>query len=235
MYKELARYYDLIYTWKDYKKETEKIKAIIRKYKRGNGNSLLEVACGTGKHLEYLRKDFSCTGLDLNNQMLKLARKRVSGIKFISGNMVTFKLDRKFDVITCLFSSIGYVKTYENLERTLKNFSKHLKLGGIVIIEPWFTNAEYKVGTPHMTVYQDKDIKIARANVSMAKNGVSILEMHYLIAEKGKDMKHFVSVEELGMFEISKTLQIMKTAGLDAKFVKGRAWDRRGLLVGVKL
>jgi len=236
MYKELARYYDLIYMWKDYKIESKRIRDIIRKYKKSDSNSLLEVACGTGRHLEYLRRGFSCTGLDLNEEMLKLARKRLSGVKLIRGNMIDFRLGSKFDVVTCLFSSIGYVKTYENLEKTLRNFSKHLRVGGIVIIEPWFTKAEYKVGTPHMTVYQGKDIKIARANVSIAKNGVSILEMHHLIAEKGKEMKHFVSVEELGMFETPKTLQLMRRAGFDAKFIKGMAWDeRRGIFVGVKL
>jgi ubiquinone/menaquinone biosynthesis C-methylase UbiE len=236
MYEEPARYYDLIYSFKDYKKESERLKVIIRKYKRSKGNSLLEVACGTGKHLEYLKKDFSCTGLDLNEEMLRLARKRFHGIKFIRANMIDFQLDRNFDIITCLFSSIGYVKTYKNLEKTLKNFSKHLKVGGVVIIEPWFTKATYKLGSPHLKVYQDNDIKIVRAGVSNAKNGISISEMHYLVAERGKKVKYFVSTEELGMFETSKTLQLMKSAGFDTKFLKSISFDkRRGLFVGVKL
>ena len=32
-YKELARYYDLIYTFKDYQKEAEKVQTIIEKFK----------------------------------------------------------------------------------------------------------------------------------------------------------------------------------------------------------
>ncbi|MFX1344099.1 MAG: methyltransferase domain-containing protein, partial [Promethearchaeota archaeon] len=73
MYKELAKYYDLIYSWKDYRKETNKIEKLIKKYKKSDGNKLLDVACGTGKHVEYLKENFSCTGIDLNVEMINIA------------------------------------------------------------------------------------------------------------------------------------------------------------------
>ncbi len=235
MYGDLAKYYDLIYSWKNYKNESKMIKQVILEYKKSGGNSLLEVACGTGKHLENMRSKFSCTGIDLNEEMLNIARKKFPDIRFIKGNMINFKINERYDIITCLFSSIGYVKTYENLGKTLDNFSKHLKTGGVVLIEPWFTKAAYKIGVPHLTVYQDKNIKIARVNVSKAKCGVSIMRMHYLIAEKDKDVKHFVSVEELGMFETQRTLKLMKDAGFKARFLKRKSLDGlRGLFVGVK-
>ena len=53
--------------------------------------------------------------------------------------MTTMSLGRRFDVITCLFSTIGYVKTYQNLAKTLRNFADHLRPGGLLLIEPWFT------------------------------------------------------------------------------------------------
>jgi len=83
--------------------------------------------------------------------------------------MVSLHLNKKFDIITCLFSSIGYVKTYANLEKSMNSFAKHLKTGGVVIIEPWFTTKTYKTGTPHLTTYEDNDLKIARAVVSNKK------------------------------------------------------------------
>ena len=235
-YGDLAKYYDLIYSWKNYKNESKMIKQVILKYKKSDGNSFLDVACGTGKHLENMRSKFSCTGIDLNEEMLNIARKKFPDIRFIKGNMINFKINERYDIITCLFSSIGYVKTYKNLRITLENFSKHLKTGGVVLIEPWFTKAAYKVGAPHLTVYQDKNTKIARVSVSKAKGGVSIMEMHYLIAERDKEVKHFVSVEELGMFETQKTLKIMKDSGFKARFLKIKSFDRRkGLFVGVKV
>ncbi|GAG89663.1 unnamed protein product, partial [marine sediment metagenome] len=57
MYKKLAKYYDLIYHWKDYEKEAHSVKDLIKKYKKSDGNKLLDVGCGTGKHLEQFKDD----------------------------------------------------------------------------------------------------------------------------------------------------------------------------------
>jgi len=234
LYKDSARYYDLIYSFKDYRKEALKIKKLIKRFKKSSGNELLEVACGTGKHLENLREDFKCVGVDINDSMLKIASQRLKDINFRKADMINMDLGKQFDVITCLFSSIGYVKTYENLHKTLENFARHLKTGGVVIIESWFTKKTYKVGTPHMTTYDVPDIKIARLNISSSEGNISVMDMHYLVAEKGKGVIHFSDRHELGMFEIDKTLVLMKKAGLDSKYLKDGLMKGRGLLIGVK-
>ena len=233
MYKELAKYYDLIYSWKDYKKEIKIIKRLISKYKKSKGKELLDVGCGTGHHLRYLKNDFICTGIDSNAEMLKIGKKNVKDVVFKKADMIKFDLHKKFDVILCLFSSIGYVKTYANLKRTIRNFSRHLKSGGIAIIEPWLTKSAFKAGFPAMTTYDGKNIKIARLNVSKVKNTVSILDMDYLIAEKNRDIKHYADRHELRLFDANKTLPFMKEAGLQTKFLKKGLMDR-GLILGIK-
>jgi ubiquinone/menaquinone biosynthesis C-methylase UbiE len=234
LYRELARYYDLIYSFKDYKKEAVRIKALISKYRESGGKELLDVACGTGHHLEYLKDEFSCIGVDISNEILEVARKNVEGVVFKHADMATLNLGKKFDVITCLFSSIGYLKNYTNLRKTIRNFSMHLKKGGVVLIEPWFTKSTYKPGGVHMDTYDGKDIKIARLNVSELKGNLSVMDMHYLIAERSKGVKHFVDRHELGLFEVDETLKIMKAAGLQSKFLKHGLMRERGMFVGVK-
>lgn len=234
LYGDLARYYDLIYSFKDYKKEVVRIKALVSKYKKSEGKELLDVASGTGHHLEYLKDEFSCIGVDVSNEILEVARKNVKGVVFKQADMTTLNLGKKFDVITCLFSSIGYVKTCKNLRKTIRNFSRHLKKGGVVLIEPWFTKSTYISGSPHMSIYDGKDIKIARLNVSELRGSLSVMDMHYLIAEKDKEVKHFVDRHELGLFGIDETLKIMKTAGLQPKFLKHGLMPERGMFLGVK-
>ena len=51
LYKELAKYYDLIYSFKDYKKESEILVKLIRKYKQSDDKSLLDVGCGTNNQV----------------------------------------------------------------------------------------------------------------------------------------------------------------------------------------
>ena len=234
LYRELAKYYDKIYHWKDYTIETEKIKELINQYKTTPGTSLLEVGCGTGHHIQHLQDTYQCTGVDLNEEILLVAREKHPNTEFIQANMVNMDLGKSFDVITCLFSSIGYVKTYSNLEKTLNGFSRHLFSGGVAIIEPWFTKDVYSVGRPSMTVYEDDDLKIARVNVSEIDGDVSVMDMHYLIAERGKKVKHFVDRHELGLFEIDKTLEIMKEVGFDALYLPDGLMENRGLYIGKK-
>jgi len=92
MYKELAKYYDLIYLSKDYKKESKKLMRIIKRYKKSEGKNLLDVACGTGSHLKFLEKKFDCFGIDVNNEMLKIARKKLKKVILRKANMVNFSI-----------------------------------------------------------------------------------------------------------------------------------------------
>ncbi len=57
--------------------------------------------------------------------------------------MLDFELGKQFDVVTCLFSSIGYVQTVPNLRRAIQNMSDHLKPGGVLMIEPWFSRTQF--------------------------------------------------------------------------------------------
>ena len=86
-----------------------------------------------------------------------------------------------------------------------------------------------------MTTYEGEAIKIARLNSSKIEGNLSIMEMHYLIAEKDKDVIHFVDIHELGLFEIDKTLEFMEKAGLKSEFLKDGLMEDRGLFIGVKL
>ena len=235
MYKELAKYYDLIYLWKDYETEANTIKELIKKYKKSDGNILLDVGCGTGMHIKYFKDDFSCTGIDINDEMVEVAKSKVDEVIFEQGNMIDFNLKNEFDVILCLFSSIGYVRTYSNLEKTIKNFANHLKKGGVLVIEPWFTKSTFWVGVPGMTTYDGDDVKIARLNTTRVEGDMSIMEMHYLIAEKNGDIKHFVDLHELGLFETDKTLELMGKANLMSEFLVNGLMKDRGLLIGVKI
>jgi hypothetical protein len=171
--------------------------------------------------------------------MLVQARQNNPGIIFHRADMIRLNLNRQFDAIICLFSAIGYVRTYANLERTLRNFHSHLNKGGVVIIEPWFTRAAFSIGTPHMRTYSDDRTKIARLNVSKVRGNLSVLEMHYLIAERYEAVKHYVERHEVGLFEFNKILGSMKKVGFQAKLLKGRlnnakGMEDRGVFVGVK-
>jgi ubiquinone/menaquinone biosynthesis C-methylase UbiE len=229
-----AKYYDALYTWKDYKKESRKLIKLIKKNKKTNGKELLEVGCGTGKYLEHLKNQFHCVGVDYSADMLKVARKKHPKMELKQMDMTTLKLGKKFDVIICLFSSIGYVKTQKRLKQTIRGFARHLKKGGVLIIEPWFAKGQYHAGNPHGTFYKSKDLVVARVTVSEQRGNVSVMDMYHLIGEKGKKVKVVVEHHELGLFSIPQTLDILKKSGLAARFDKNGLADDRGIYIATK-
>ena len=234
MFAKTAQYYDDIYgaADKEYDEEARRIHAFIQKYKRAKGNTLLDVACGTGVHAGVLSKYYKVEGLDLDTNMLKVARKKFPKIRFHQGNMINFDLKRQFDIVTCLFSSIGYVRTKSNLHKAIKSMTKHLLPGGVLIIEPWFTPERWNSGRVFALQVEKPDIKVVRMSHSGQKGKVSILEFQYLIGTQ-KGIEHQVEIHELGLFTHEEYLDACKAAGLKVVYNK-KGLEGRGLYIGMK-
>ncbi len=75
MYTKSARLYDVLYSFQDYQGMAAKLVEIVRA-RLPSAASILDVACGTGKHLEQLRGAFQVAGLDINPDLLAMARAR---------------------------------------------------------------------------------------------------------------------------------------------------------------
>ena len=60
MHQGSEKYYDLIYSLKDYKTESEKIRSFIDTYRPG-AKKILDVACGSSEHAKFLKKHL-CQG-----------------------------------------------------------------------------------------------------------------------------------------------------------------------------
>lgn len=109
MFSRSAEIYDAVYAFKDYAAEAVAVHRLVAD-RYPAAQTLLDVACGTGKHLEQLKRWYQIEGLDLDNGLLAIARDRLSGAPLHQADMTHFDLDRRSDAITCLFSSIGYAR-----------------------------------------------------------------------------------------------------------------------------
>ena len=234
-----APYYDAVYdviydpySGKDYESESKRLRRLIERHKRSDGNSLLDVASGTGRHLYYLEAWFDAEGLDINPKMLAIARKRNPGMKFHQGNMRTFKLTKRFDVITCLFSAIGYMTTLAQLRGAVRNMSAHLRPGGVLIIEPWISPRDFKSGSLHAVLVNQPKLKLARIGRSISHGKTSTIQFHYLIATP-KTTRHFSESEKFGLFTRAEYTSAFRAAGLRVRYYR-RGLIGRGLYVGVK-
>lgn len=234
MFSKSEKIYDEIYkaTGKDYIAEASKVHQLIQKYSSTDGKSLLDVACGTGAHAGPLSKYYKAEGLDLDPDMLKVAHKKYPKIRFHHGDMASFDLGRQFDFITCLFSSIGYVKTKSNLRKAIQTMSKHLRPGGVLLVEPWFTPEQWNPGRVFVLQIDKPDLRIVRMSHSGQKGKLSFIEFQYLIGTP-KGIEHSVELHTLGLFTHEEYLNAFRSAGLKVTHNK-KGLDGRGLYIGQK-
>ena len=232
MYTKSAAFYDAIYSFKNYPAEAAQLHALILQHKRSPGNRLLDVACGTGRHVHALKvHGYQVAGLDLDQNLLAIARARNPEARFYHADLVDFDLGEAFDIVTCLFSSIGYVKTAERLRHAIATMTRHLVPGGVLIVEPWFWP-----GFPLDRIGQISvdlpELKLARIVNTQIVGDTYVAHFHYLIG-KPDGVDYLVERHELGLFSHDQHRTAFQSAGLqtihDPKGLIGR-----GLWIGSK-
>jgi ubiquinone/menaquinone biosynthesis C-methylase UbiE len=232
MFNKSHQYYDKIYDQKDYEEEAKTLKRFIDEHVQSPGKGLLDVACGTGEHILHLKEQFEVEGLDLDPALLQLAKEKNPKIKFHQGDMMAFDLGKQFDIITCLFSAIGYATSLEDLRRAIGAMAHHLLPGGVLLIEPWFPPEAWTEGMVHTLFREEPDLHIVRMNTSLREGRVSHFEFHYLIGTPS-GTEHFTERHELGLFEIEEMKDAFVAAGLevihDEEGIAGR-----GMYIGKK-
>jgi SAM-dependent methyltransferase len=226
---ESAELYDAIYSFKNYSGECDRLRSLIGNVLPG-ARTLLDVACGTGEHARFLKHDYAVDGIDINESYLGAARLKNPSGKFTRANLMDFDLGRTYDVVTCLFSAIGIVGTFERLERAIRLMARHVRPGGALIIEPWFTPEQWHPGTPFTLVGELKGDKVYRTSVRIKKGHRSVLLHHYL---RGRpySIEHYDERIELGLFTRDEMTWAYEFAGMQAKYVSEGLMGR-GLYVG---
>jgi ubiquinone/menaquinone biosynthesis C-methylase UbiE len=232
VYDVTARFYDKIYAFKDFRAEAERLVGFIRGLRPEAGGRLLDVACGTGSHLVHLREHFEVEGLDLSPVMLEAARRKLPDVAFHEADMTAFDLGRRFDVVTCLFSSVAYVVTEDALFRAVGCMARHLEPGGILALEPWFTPKTWRPGTVHLLTVDEPELKIARVSTSFVEGRLSYFDLHYLVATPA-GVEHGVERHEMGLFEREEVAAAIRAAGLTPSY-DAEGLDGRGLHLGLK-
>jgi SAM-dependent methyltransferase len=217
------RLYDLVYSFKDYAAEARRLVELIEG-RRPEARSLLDVACGTGKHLAELRERFpDAEGLDLDEGLLAVARERLPELAFHHGDMTSFDLGRRFDAVTCLFSAIGYAVTEERLRAAIAAMAQHVEPGGVLLVEPWLEPEVWKPGHLHLLTVDEPDVKIARATAAGLEGTVSTMDFHYLVLTSA-GAEHFTEHHEAGLFTRAQMTAAFEAAGLTVEL------DEEGLI-----
>jgi SAM-dependent methyltransferase len=217
----MDHFYDLIYADKNYHRETEEIIDLIFRL-NPQSKTLLDAACGTGRHLEFFKDKFVCEGFDVNPKMAAVAHER-TGVPIHVADMVNVRLGKTYDVITCLFGSIAYVMTYENLLRTIANFSLHLNTNGLLVIEPFVYRGALRSG-----FYKREVGEMKIESLVSETDGICTLEKTYRLPN---ETRH--KILHLGLFYEEEYNQAFRENGFSAQKIQFQSGNFQSLHVGV--
>jgi SAM-dependent methyltransferase len=219
MFNESAEFYDLIYSsFKNYADEAVLVAEWIERYRPG-AQSVLDVACGTGEHARLLSaRGYDVDGIDINSEFVEIARAKVPGGTFSTGDMSDFNLNRTYDVVLCLFSSIGYARTVERMRETVARLADHLSDDGLLLVEPWFTPEQWRTGHVHHQMVSKDDVHVARMGYSGGEGTISTIRFDYLVGREGQGVEHRTELHELGLFTRDEMTSAFTRAGIDVVY-----------------
>jgi dTDP-3-amino-3,4,6-trideoxy-alpha-D-glucopyranose N,N-dimethyltransferase len=205
---------------KDYGAEAD---AVTREVlaRRPEARTLLDVACGTGEHLVHLRDRFAVEGLELSEPMAAIARTKLGAeVPIHAGDMRSFELDRTFDAVTCMFSSIGYTRDALQLGRAITTMANHLVPGGVLVFDAWLLPEQWHDGHRRAFAVNDDDLTLTRLDTSHRMGRTSVLDFHFAAAT-GDGVDRFVERHELTMHSADEYETALAAAGLVADRVPG--------------
>ncbi len=138
-----SHYYHLLYQDRDNAEARYFIDNLLSYLPISKGARLLDMACGIGRHAEYLAESgYQVIGFDIAEDQIKQAKKKEND------NLCFYRHDMRkpfnlgsFDTILNLFTSFGYFEEDSDNHHVLVNVNNALKVGGFLVLD--FMNLHY--------------------------------------------------------------------------------------------
>lgn len=131
VFADYARYYDALYSGKDYEAEALYFHLLIQKYGELETRKILEFGAGTGKHqLAFTQLGYSAEAVEPSQEMCKIGT--IAGARIRPGDFQSYRHPEKVDAVLALFHVVSYLTADEDLLRAFENARSHLVRGGFV-------------------------------------------------------------------------------------------------------
>lgn len=96
----------------------------------------MDLACGTGILCEVLRDHgIDSSGMDFSEGMIAMAREGNPAIHYDVADMITYRPEKQFDLVTCTGDALNHIMDIENVGRIFENVYGYLREGGYFIFD----------------------------------------------------------------------------------------------------
>ena len=138
-YSRLAEIYDHVMRHVDYVHWASYVESLFDRH-LASPKTILDLACGTGSlAIELHRRGYEVSGADGCAEMLDEGRKKVAKldypISFYHRNLIDLHDLPTFDAVLCLYDSINYMMTLDDMAKAFDMMATVLNPGGILIFD----------------------------------------------------------------------------------------------------
>ena len=180
---------------------------ILANVKIESGAKILDMAAGAGRHaINFARRGFNVTAVDLSKNLLKVAKKNASiydfNINFVHSDIRKFETSNKFDLVLNLFTSIGYFDNDEENFELLRKAYNLLKPGGCFVLD--YFNRNYL--ETNLVPSSVETIKGSVINQNRSIRGDRVIK-EIIIRKNGDTKKFFESVRMFSFIELQTALE----------------------------
>ena len=206
-YKKFSYYFDEVVSSLDYDLWLEFIEPYLK-----DGDTILDLACGSGTLLTMLKlKGYDCEGLDLSSDIIDIANEKAKinhlRIPYYVEDMTDFNLNKQYDMITCFFDSVNFLKTKEDIDNMFTCVKKHLKKGGLFIFDI-FSETMFKEYDNNLIEEDYHTFKIKwltkKVNSTTLKHDITITEGDVVFNESYYEYYHKLKSLNLEGFKLVK-------------------------------
>ncbi len=158
-------YYHMLYHQRDEQEASAFIEKLMEHLNPVPGSSILDVACGRGRHsLSLSRLGYQVTGIDLSGQSIKEAKSLESAsLEFFTHDMrQPFRINY-YDYAFNFFTSFGYFNLRREHDAAIRTIARSLHLYGTLVID--YLNVHY--AEAHLV--PESDIEVADYNFHITK------------------------------------------------------------------
>ena len=221
-FSKFASYYDVIYQRYDYDQECDFLINMFQRYYEGKAEGILDLGCGTGSHDVILaKKGFKVVGIDSSTTMIELAREKArnSGfeIEFTVQDMRELQLTNGFDCAICMFGSLGYVLSDEDLKSLFKGLRNVIKPNGLFLFEFWNVDGLKPAPYRSWDKREKEDIRVYRFSESNydANEGVLDIRFAFVVLEQERLIDEFEELHRIRVYSLNEMKSILKDEGFD--------------------
>jgi len=124
-----------------------------------NGKDYLDIACGTGPHVQhFVQFGYTASGVDINQPMLDIAQIRCPTAHFIQQDMSNLGMVDEMDLISCFLYSIHYNQSIDTLKACIASVHTALRTGGIFCFNTVNKRAiDNRIGVKHSLLHEGSE------------------------------------------------------------------------------